>query len=601
MSSDFRARFENRMRVVSKTGATARVQDGGGDRGSAKFGRRAMGSFKGRGSRRSRPSSGPVESKLSSSHNSEKLHSDPYGYIQQIESSQPPPPQPQPKPTREFTSASHEEATAEESGKSYTGGEEGVDIGDPYGYIKAESQRARKPPENNESNGNGRISSSGNCRYINGKGNGYGYNNGLSTGSDNGQPESKKPSADMFDAIFQDSEINFRQYVASDGMECSNREASAKSNVNNQSNAPHQEAVTEANDYDEDDILPSDGGMDEFLATHYQNYRNQPSSQPYPSSYIPPPKTPPASSSPPQTQPYPPASLQPYLQDDYPYTLSKFVGNSPNFHGESLENSPNFEKSSENSKHFTPASSHPVGALSRRESNSALRTGFESGKRSDKSGAGRRDRKKGGGKERREGGGGYAVMHGGSQGAADKQSRERKQSYKPYTLEDYRAHQSNVRNMKLGGLGANVGSAEWQRKREKRRRMLEAAALAKNHISTSKPRGASGTNNTASAAPRKLSARERARIYATKIKKPRSKSFVAGYQSNLKSTSAPSGHRIGSGSRARPMGSRDKGRGSDIPREKTLRRNSVDRQQAIATNMQQRSAVDAIRDQLMNM
>jgi uncharacterized iron-regulated protein len=39
--------------------------------------------------------------------------------------------------------------------------------------------------------------------------------------------------------------------------------------------------------------------------------------------------------------------------------------------------------------------------------------------------------------------------------------------YKPYTVKDYKQLQSTVQSLKLGGLGANIGSEEWEKAKRK--------------------------------------------------------------------------------------------------------------------------------------
>lgn len=44
-------------------------------------------------------------------------------------------------------------------------------------------------------------------------------------------------------------------------------------------------------------------------------------------------------------------------------------------------------------------------------------------------------------------------------------------SYKRYTVKDYKQLQQTVQSLKMGGLGANIGSEEW----EKAKKKLDAA------------------------------------------------------------------------------------------------------------------------------
>ncbi len=39
--------------------------------------------------------------------------------------------------------------------------------------------------------------------------------------------------------------------------------------------------------------------------------------------------------------------------------------------------------------------------------------------------------------------------------------------YKPYTVKDYKQLQSTVQSLKLGGLGANIGTEEWEKAKRK--------------------------------------------------------------------------------------------------------------------------------------
>ena len=40
-------------------------------------------------------------------------------------------------------------------------------------------------------------------------------------------------------------------------------------------------------------------------------------------------------------------------------------------------------------------------------------------------------------------------------------------TYKPYTVKDYKQLQSTVQSLRMGGLGANIGSEEWERAKRK--------------------------------------------------------------------------------------------------------------------------------------
>ena len=42
-----------------------------------------------------------------------------------------------------------------------------------------------------------------------------------------------------------------------------------------------------------------------------------------------------------------------------------------------------------------------------------------------------------------------------------------KGNYKPYTVKDYKNLQSTVQSLKMGGLGANIGSEEWEKAKRK--------------------------------------------------------------------------------------------------------------------------------------
>lgn len=44
---------------------------------------------------------------------------------------------------------------------------------------------------------------------------------------------------------------------------------------------------------------------------------------------------------------------------------------------------------------------------------------------------------------------------------------ESRGNYKPHTLKDYRQLQSTVQSLKMGGLGANIGTEEWERAKKK--------------------------------------------------------------------------------------------------------------------------------------
>ena len=39
--------------------------------------------------------------------------------------------------------------------------------------------------------------------------------------------------------------------------------------------------------------------------------------------------------------------------------------------------------------------------------------------------------------------------------------------YKQYTIKDYKQLQSTVQSLKMGGLGANIGSEEWEKAKRK--------------------------------------------------------------------------------------------------------------------------------------
>eukprot|EP00466_Bigelowiella_natans_P012570 jgi/Bigna1/68485/fgenesh1_pg.6_\ len=107
-------------------------------------------------------------------------------------------------------------------------------------------------------------------------------------------------------------------------------------------------------------------------------------------------------------------------------------------------------------------------------------------------------------------------------GYSTKGENRARSKFKPYTMDDYRLQQSNARNQKLGGLGANTGTDEWQKKKEKRERMLLAAAKTREN---NLRRMRSQTKQGISSQPRKLTAREKAKIYAASVPKPpRSKS-----------------------------------------------------------------------------
>lgn len=92
--------------------------------------------------------------------------------------------------------------------------------------------------------------------------------------------------------------------------------------------------------------------------------------------------------------------------------------------------------------------------------------------------------------------------------------------YKPYTIDDYRIAQAGFRNMKLGGLGANTGGAEWEKKQERRRRMLSAGARA---TQLNKRRAKNARRSVPPPAKRQLSAREKAKIYSLGVRKGKPK------------------------------------------------------------------------------
>jgi hypothetical protein len=48
------------------------------------------------------------------------------------------------------------------------------------------------------------------------------------------------------------------------------------------------------------------------------------------------------------------------------------------------------------------------------------------------------------------------------------QSNSSKVTYVPYTVKDYKENQVKTQGRKLGGLGANIGSEEWEKAQKKK-------------------------------------------------------------------------------------------------------------------------------------
>ena len=96
--------------------------------------------------------------------------------------------------------------------------------------------------------------------------------------------------------------------------------------------------------------------------------------------------------------------------------------------------------------------------------------------------------------------------------------------YKPYTVKDYKQLQSTVQSLKLGGLGANIGTEEW----EKAKRKAAAAQEYAKSLRQGQVLYGAGTSGNSQQFKRNLhqkekTARDRAIEFAKSIPKPKVK------------------------------------------------------------------------------
>ena len=93
----------------------------------------------------------------------------------------------------------------------------------------------------------------------------------------------------------------------------------------------------------------------------------------------------------------------------------------------------------------------------------------------------------------------------------------KKNAYKPYTLKEYKDRQGDPKMYRMGGLGANIGTEEWQQRNSKLQAMKNFASKVKieNRARSQNP------PKRKKEQPKELSKREKALQFARNVPKPK--------------------------------------------------------------------------------
>lgn len=97
---------------------------------------------------------------------------------------------------------------------------------------------------------------------------------------------------------------------------------------------------------------------------------------------------------------------------------------------------------------------------------------------------------------------------------------KRTTNYKPYSLSEYKDMQSTHNSYKFGGLGANIGSEDWERAKRKREMQRQFAQSVKEQNMTKMIR------RERQEQPKEISSREKAKMFAKNIPRPKPKPKV---------------------------------------------------------------------------